>query len=74
VSDTESVHSHDQGIVEHKVRRAVGMSALRKINALIVEEQQTDNEKANALHWFARYGWIVLPGVASLVAYAMGVI
>ena len=25
----------------------------------------------NALRWFACYGWIVLPGAALLVAYAL---
>jgi hypothetical protein len=26
------------------------------------------------LRWFVRYGWIVLPGAALLVAYAIGLI
>lgn len=64
----------EQEVVEHKVRRAVGISALRKIGAIVAEEQQTDAKNANVLRWFARYGWIVLPCIALLVAYAMGLI
>lgn len=61
-------------IVEHKVRRAVGANALRKIGRIVAEEQQADEEKARALRWFARYGWLVLIGSALLLAYLMGVI
>jgi hypothetical protein len=64
----------EREIVEKKVRRAMMINALRKINVIVTKEQQADTEKANALRWFARYGWIVLPGVALLVAYLMGLI
>jgi hypothetical protein len=74
VNNPEPTHSSEQDIVEQKVRRAVGINALRKIGAIAVEEQQTDNEKVAVLRWFARYGWIVLPGAALLAAYAMGLI
>jgi hypothetical protein len=60
--------------VKQKVRRVVGINALRKIGLIVATDRQTDNEKAKMLRWFARYGWIVLPGVALLVAYAMGLI
>jgi len=42
--------------------------------AIVAEEQQADAKKANVLRWFVRYGWIVLPCIALLVAYAMGLI
>jgi hypothetical protein len=74
VNNSEPVQSPEQSIVEQKVRRVVGISALRKIGAIVAEEQQTDIEKANVLRWFVRYGWIVLPVAALLVAYVMGVI
>lgn len=61
-------------IVEHKVRRAVGANALRKIGRIVAEEQQADAEKARALRWFFRYGWLVLLCGALLLAYLMGVI
>ncbi|MDO8813207.1 MAG: hypothetical protein Q7J38_14425 [Gallionella sp.] len=64
----------EQEVIEHKVRRAVGISALRKIGVIVAEEQQADTDKAKTLHWFARYGWLVLAGGALLLAYLMGVI
>jgi hypothetical protein len=68
------VNNPEQEIVEKKVRRAVGLSALRKIGAIVAEEQRDDTEKARVLRWFARYGWIVLTGSALLLAYVFGVI
>ncbi|MBI5429315.1 MAG: hypothetical protein HY938_02530 [Nitrosomonadales bacterium] len=64
----------EQEIVEKKVRRAVGISALRKIGRIVAEEQKTDVEKANVLRWLARYGWIILSGAALLLAYVLGLI
>lgn len=68
------MNNDEQEIVKQKVRRAVGINALRKIGLIVATDQQADNEKAKMLRWFARYGWIVLPGVTLLVAYAMGLI
>jgi hypothetical protein len=64
----------EQDVVEHKVRRAVGLNALRKISVIVAEEQQDDADKARTLRWFARYGWLILIGSALLLAYLMGVI
>jgi hypothetical protein len=74
VNNPEPMQSPEQNIVEQKVRRAVGINALRKIGVIVAREQQADTDKANVLRWFARYGWIVLLGAALLVAYAMGLI
>jgi hypothetical protein len=74
VNNPEPTQSPEQSIVEQKVRRAVGINALRKIGAIVAREQQADTDKANVLRWFARYGWIVLLGAALLVAYAIGFI
>lgn len=63
-----------QEIIEHKVRRAAGLSALRKIGVIVAEEQQADADKAKTLRWFVRYSWLVLTGGALLLAYLMGVI
>lgn len=63
-----------QEIVEHKVRRAAGANALRRIGKIVAEERQADAEKARALRWFFRYGWLVLLGGALALAYLMGVI
>ncbi|HUV99486.1 MAG TPA: hypothetical protein VMV88_04945 [Gallionella sp.] len=59
----------EQGIAEQKVRRAAAISALRKIGSIVAVEQQADTDKATMLSWFARYGWIALPGAALLAAY-----
>jgi hypothetical protein len=63
------VNNHEPEIVAHKVRRAAGINALRRIGLIVAREQQADSDKARILRWFARYGWIALPGVALLVAY-----
>lgn len=63
-----------QEVVEHKVRRAAGVNALRKIGKIVAEEQQADADKARLLRWFVFYGWIVLTGGALLLAYLIGVI
>ena len=64
----------EQEVVEYKVRRAVGLNALRKIGEIVAEEQQADADRAKALRWFARYGWIILTGGALLLAYVFGLI
>lgn len=74
MNDPEYMHSPEQGIVEQKVRRAEGISALRKIGVIVAEEQQADTDKANVLRWFARYGWIILLSGVLLLAYAIGFI
>lgn len=63
-----------QEIVEHKIRRAVGINALRKIGVIVAGEQQADTDNANVLRRFFHYGWIILLGAALLVAYAVGFI
>lgn len=72
MSDPEPEYSPEQDIVEQKVRRAAGISALRKIGAIVAREQQADTAKAMVLRWFVRYGWMILLGGALLLAYVMG--
>ena len=74
MNNHESMQSHEQCIVEHKVQRAVAVNALRKIGLIVAAEQQTDSDKARLLRWSVRYGWIVLSVAALLVAYLMGLI
>ena len=61
-------------IVEQKVRRAAGVSALRKIGAIVARENQADTDRAKVLRWFARYGWVVFLGGGLLLAYVMGLL
>ena len=63
-----------QEIVEHKVRRAAGIHALRRIGKIVDEDRRADAEKSRLLRGFLRYGWLALLGAALAVAYLMGVI
>jgi hypothetical protein len=74
VNDPERMQCHEHSIVEQKVRRAVAVNALRKIGLIVAAERRADNDKAKWLRRFARYGWIILPGIALLLAYLMGLI
>ena len=69
-----SDQEQERDIVEHKVRRAVGLNALRKIGEIVAEERQADADTAIMLRWFVRYGWIVLIASALLFAYFYGLI
>jgi len=64
----------ERAIVEHKVRRAVGIHALRKIGKIVADEQQADEEKARVLRWFLRYGWLIALCAVLAWAYWTGVI
>jgi len=64
VNNPEPMQNSEQNIVEQKVRRPVGINALRRIGAIVAGEQQADTDKASVLRRFARYGWIILPGAA----------
>ena len=54
-------------VVQHKVRRAAGLVALRKISKIVEQELKDDAEKAQVVRWFVRYGWIILSGCALLL-------
>ena len=63
---------HDE--IAKNVRRTAGINALRKIGLIVAEDQRAEEEKAAALHWFPRYGWLVLLAGALLLAYLLGII
>lgn len=64
----------EKEIVEHKVRRAVGIRALRKMGGIVAEERRDDEDKARVVRWFLRYGWLVALGAVLAWAYWAGVI
>ena len=74
MNNPEPVQNPEQNIVEHKIRRAVGLNALRKIGVIVAGERQADTEKANMLRWFSRYGWIIMLCVVLLAVYLTGMI
>lgn len=59
--------------LQHNIRRTTGQHALKKIRAIVDEENRNDAAVAVALHWLLRYGWIALLVVAVLVAHLIGV-
>jgi hypothetical protein len=68
------VSNPEKEIVEHKVRRAVGIRALRKMGRIVADERRDDEDKARAVRWFLHYGWLVALGVVLAWAYWAGVI
>ena len=68
------MNESEHELIDKNVRHATGLHALRKIGAIVAEEQRADVEKANVLRWFARYGWILMLCITLLFAYFMGVI
>jgi hypothetical protein len=59
--------------LQQNIRRTTAQHALRKIRAIVDEENRNDAAVAVALHRLLRYGWIALLLVAILVAHLMGV-
>jgi hypothetical protein len=74
MNSPESLSQSAQEVVEHKVRRAAGIHALRKIGGIVAEEQKVDAEKASVLRWAARYGWLLVLAGGVLLAWMVGVI
>lgn len=64
----------EQDIVAHKVRRAVGLQALRRIGAIVEQEQRAEAQRKKALRWLMRYGWLVLLAIALGMARIVGLI
>jgi hypothetical protein len=59
--------------VQQNIRRTTALRALKKIRAIVDEENANDAATARALRWLLRYGWIVLLVIAALLARLMGV-
>ena len=59
--------------LQHNIRRTTGQHALKKIRAIVDEENRNDAAVAVALHRLLRYGGIALLIVAALVAHLIGV-
>ena len=59
--------------MQQNIRRTTGQHALKKIRAIVDEENRNDAVAAVALRRLLRYGWIVLLIIAALAAHLMGV-
>ncbi len=62
-----------QDPLQQNIRRTTGLHALKKIRAIVDEENKNDAAAARTLRWLLRYGWIVLLVIAALLARLMGV-
>ena len=65
------MNSEDQ--LQQNIRRTTGQHALKKIRAIVDEENENDAAATRILRWLLRYGWIVLLVVAVFLARLMGV-
>jgi len=59
--------------LQQNIRRTAGLHALKKLRALVEADLAEETYKARALRWLRRYGWLVLPLLALLAAYLLGV-
>lgn len=59
--------------MQKNIRRTAMLSALRKIRAIVDEENANDAATERALRNLMRYGWIVLLIVVALLGRLMGV-
>ena len=59
--------------LQKNIRRTAGLHALRRIAAIVDEENRSDAATANLLRWLLRYGWVVLLIIIVLAAYLTGV-
>lgn len=59
--------------LQQNIRHTAGLHALKKIGAIVDEENRNDAAKAKAVRWLLRYGLVALLLVAALLARLMGV-
>ena len=59
--------------LHQNIRRATGLHALRKIRAIVDEENRQEATTARALRGLLRYGWIALLAIVVVLARLMGV-
>ena len=59
--------------LRQNIRRTTGQLALKKIRAMVDEEEASAAAAARERRWLLRYGWIALLAVAALLARLTGV-
>ncbi len=65
------MNAHDP--LQQNIRRTTGLHALKKIRAIVDEENKDAAETGRALRWLLRYGWFVLLVIVALLARLIGV-
>jgi hypothetical protein len=64
---------NDEDPLQQNIRRTTGQHALKKIRAIVDEENGHDAAATRTLRWLTRYGWIVLLVIIALLARLTGV-
>jgi cation transport ATPase len=59
--------------LQQNIRRTTGQHALKRIRAIVDEENEHDAAVTRTLRWLSRYGWIVLVVLIALLARLTGV-
>ena len=59
--------------MQQNIRRTTGQHALKKIRAIVDEDNDSYATNTRILRWLLRYGWIVLLVIAALLARLTGV-
>ena len=59
--------------LQQNIRRTTGVHALKKISAIVDEENRNDASKARIIRWLLSYGWIVLLVIAAVLMRLKGV-
>jgi hypothetical protein len=59
--------------LQQNIRHTTGLHALRKIRAIVDEDNKNAAEMGRALRWILRYGWIILLAMVALMARLIGV-
>jgi hypothetical protein len=60
--------------LQQNIRRTTSLHALKKVRAIVDEENADDAFKEHTLGWLMRYGWLLLLLIALLLARLLGVI
>jgi hypothetical protein len=61
-------------VIEHKVKHATAVNAMRKISTIVGEEQKIEAAKVCYTRWLLRYGIAMLLLVCAILAHFLGVI
>lgn len=64
---------NDDERMQQNIRRTAGVQVLKKIGAIVEEENRDEAARAQALRWLLRYGLVALLLVAAVLGYLMGV-
>ena len=59
--------------LQQNIRRTTGLHALKKISAIVDEENRNDASKARIIRGLLSYGWIVLLVIAAVLMRLKGV-